>query len=75
MAKKITKSQWDGFSLKPRKEMPEGLWLACPKCSHMLYQKKIAENLNVCTECQHHMRIDGSTRVTQLADEGSFEEL
>ena len=75
MAKKITKSQWDGFSLKPRKEMPEGLWLACPKCSHMLYQKKIAENLHVCTECQHHMRINGPTRVAQLADEGSFEEL
>ncbi len=34
-----SKSQWDGFSLKPRKEMPEGLWTGCPSCGHMLYKK------------------------------------
>ncbi|MBN1457618.1 MAG: acetyl-CoA carboxylase carboxyltransferase subunit beta [Sedimentisphaerales bacterium] len=73
--KKTKKSQWNGFSLKPRKEMPEGLWMACPSCSHMLYKKKVAENLHVCPECEHHFRIDGPTRVSQLADEDSFEEL
>jgi len=72
---KNSKSKWDGFSLKPRKEMPEGLWLACPGCGHMLYKKKVAENLNVCPECECHLRIDGATRIEQLVDEGSFEEL
>ena len=70
-----SKSQWDGFSLKPRKEMPEGLWTGCPSCGHMLYKKKVAENLHVCPECNCHLRIDGLTRIRQLADEGSFEEL
>ena len=70
-----SKSQWDGFSLKPRKEMPEGLWIGCPSCGHMLYKKKVAENFHVCPECNCHLRIDGLARIRQLADEGSFEEL
>ena len=75
MAKNNDKSKWDGFSLKPRKEMPAGLWLACPSCQHMLFKKTVAKNLNVCPECNHHFRIDGPTRIMQLVDEGSFEEM
>jgi acetyl-CoA carboxylase carboxyl transferase subunit beta len=74
MAKK-NKASWNGFSLKPRKEMPEGLWLSCPSCKNMLYKKTVDENLGVCTECDHHFRLDGATRVCQLVDEGSFEEI
>ncbi len=75
MAKDKKKKGWNGFSLRPRKEMPEGLWLACPGCSQMLFRKTMEENLHVCPECNYHFRIDGPTRITQLADEGSFEEL
>jgi acetyl-CoA carboxylase carboxyl transferase subunit beta len=74
MAKKI-KASWNGFSLKPRKEMPEGLWLSCLSCKAMLYKKTLEQNLSVCPECQHHFRVDGPTRVSQLVDEGSFEEI
>ncbi|MBN1816512.1 MAG: acetyl-CoA carboxylase carboxyltransferase subunit beta [Sedimentisphaerales bacterium] len=69
------KPGWDGFSLKPKREMPEGLWLACPSCQHMLFKKSVEENLDVCPECNHHFRIDGRKRIWQLADEGSFEEM
>ena len=72
---KESKSKWDGFSLKPRKEMPEGLWMACPQCQHMLYKKTVEENLHVCPECDKHFRINGQTRIEQLVDEDSFEEL
>ncbi len=72
---KNAKSKWQGFSLKPRREMPEGLWLACPDCKHMLYRKTVEQNLHVCPECQYHFRLDGSTRIAQLVDEGSFEEM
>ncbi len=68
------KSQWDGFSLTPRKQMPDGLWLACPACEKMLYRKTVEENLNVCPECNYHFRIDSATRVKYLVDEGSFKE-
>lgn len=75
MAKEKKKPGWNGFSLRPRKEMPEGLWLACPGCREMLFRKAMEENLHVCPECGYHFRINGPTRISQLADEGSFEEL
>lgn len=74
MAKK-SKPNWEGFSLKPRRDMPEGLWLACPSCGHMLYKKTIVKNFDVCTECEHHFRVSGRKRVEMLVDEGSFEEM
>lgn len=72
---KTKKTGWNGFSLKPRRDMPEGLWMSCPSCKNMLYKKTVDENLGVCMECRQHFRIDGPTRVRQLVDEGSFEEL
>jgi acetyl-CoA carboxylase carboxyl transferase subunit beta len=72
---KEVKSKWNGFSLRPRKEMPEGLWLRCPGCEHMLYRRTVEENLNVCPECNHHFRIRAATRIKYLADEDSFQEI
>jgi acetyl-CoA carboxylase carboxyl transferase subunit beta len=71
---KEVKSKWNGFSLKPRKEMPEGLWMRCNGCEHMLYRSAVEKNLNVCPECDYHFRIDATTRIKYLADEGSFQE-
>ena len=73
MAKEV-KSQWDGFSLKPRKDMPDGLWLRCPSCEQTLYKKAVAENLDVCPECKHHFRVGAGERIKYLVDEGSFEQ-
>jgi acetyl-CoA carboxylase carboxyl transferase subunit beta len=67
------KSQWNGFSLKPRKEMPEGLWTRCPGCEHMLYRRAVEKNLNVCPGCNYHFRINASTRINYLVDDGSFQ--
>lgn len=74
MAKQV-KSKWNGFSLKPRKEMPEGLWMRCPGCEHMLYKSTVEQNLNICPECNHHFRIEAATRIKYLTDEGSFQEV
>ncbi|UCE99722.1 MAG: acetyl-CoA carboxylase carboxyltransferase subunit beta [Planctomycetota bacterium] len=72
---KEAKSEWNGFSLKPRKEMPEGLWMRCPGCEHMLYKSSVEKNLNVCPECNYHFRIEAETRIKYLADEDSFQEV
>ena len=72
---KGTKSTWDGFSLKPRKEMPEGLWVKCPECEQTLFHKSVVANMHVCPECGYHFRINAKTRIELLADEGSFEEM
>ncbi|MBN1974725.1 MAG: acetyl-CoA carboxylase carboxyltransferase subunit beta [Sedimentisphaerales bacterium] len=70
-----TKSKWNGFSLKPRREMPEGLWMRCPACEHMLYKSAVEKNLHVCPECDYHFRISAKTRIDYLADEDSFQQI
>ena len=68
------KSTWNGFSLKPRKEMPDGLWMRCLACEHMLYKSTVEDNQNVCPECNYHFRVEAEIRIKYLADEGSFQE-
>ena len=74
MAKNL-KSGWDGFSLEPRKEMPEGVWMQCPGCKGTLFTKAVEANLNVCPDCEYHFRIDAATRIEHIIDAGSFEEM
>lgn len=71
---KELKSKWNGFSLKPRKEMPDGLWMRCSKCEQMLYKSTVVENYNVCPQCNCHFRIDAATRIKYLTDKDSFQE-
>jgi len=40
----------------------------------MIYEKEVAENLNVCIECGAHRRVDARTRIQQLVDPNSVEE-
>ena len=72
---KKTQDKWNGYSLKPRKEMPEGLWIRCPGCEHILYKSAVEKAMNVCPECNHHFRIDAATRIKYLTDEDSFQQI
>ena len=74
MSKK-TESKWNGFSLRPRKEMPDGLWMRCSGCEHMLYISAVEKNMNVCPQCNQHFRVDAERRIEYLVDEGTFQEL
>lgn len=49
--------------------------MSCKECGSMLFRKVVEEALHVCPECQHHFRIPARTRVEQLVDPGSFEEM
>jgi acetyl-CoA carboxylase carboxyl transferase subunit beta len=55
--------------------IPEGLWMRCPECGEMLFRKVVEDALNVCPACDHHFRVSARTRVDQLVDPGSFEEM
>ena len=74
MAKELPAAAWDGFSLRRRRDVPEGLWMRCQNCGAMLYRKAVADNLHVCPECQQHFRIGAQARIEMLVDPGSFEE-
>lgn len=62
-------------SLFSRREMPENLWTKCPECGTMLFHRELADNLNVCTNCEHHMAISPRARFAALFDGGVFAEV
>ena len=62
-------------SLFSRREVPENLWSKCPECSTMLFHRELADNLNVCTSCDHHMAITPRARFEGLFDGGIFAEV
>jgi acetyl-CoA carboxylase carboxyl transferase subunit beta len=64
-----------GSSKLKRKEIPEGIWTKCPKCSVMLYDKELDENLRVCQHCNHHFPISAQERLDSLLEPGSFQEM
>jgi acetyl-CoA carboxylase carboxyl transferase subunit beta len=72
-----------GFVKKPKlvsakskkREIPEGLWTKCPKCSTMVFDKELDENLKVCTHCQFHFPIGARERIHSLVETCTFEEL
>lgn len=57
-----------------KKELPDGLWVKCPKCGEVLFTKNLEENSRVCTTCEYHFRISARERLGLLVDENSFEE-
>jgi acetyl-CoA carboxylase carboxyl transferase subunit beta len=52
----------------------EGLFLKCPGCDHTFYKKDFEENLRVCSECGHHLRVGARDRLAMLLD-GEWEEI
>ena len=62
-------------SLFSRREVPENLWTKCPECGTMLFHRELAANLNVCTNCDHHMAISPRERFAALFDGGIFAEV
>jgi acetyl-CoA carboxylase carboxyl transferase subunit beta len=48
--------------------VPEGLWVKCPSCGQVIYNKDLAASSSVCTKCAHHFRISASERLKVLFD-------
>ncbi|MCT4553188.1 MAG: acetyl-CoA carboxylase, carboxyltransferase subunit beta [Pelagimonas sp.] len=62
-------------SIFSRREVPDNLWSKCDGCGTMLFHREISDNLNVCTNCGHHMHITPRDRFFALFDGGVFSEV
>ncbi|MBE0452655.1 MAG: acetyl-CoA carboxylase carboxyltransferase subunit beta [Roseovarius sp.] len=62
-------------SIFSRREIPENLWSKCDACGTMLFHRELKDNLNVCTQCGHHMVISPRDRFAALFDGGVFSEI
>src|SRR5438128_6429640 len=59
---------------RPKRGVPEGLWIRCPSCKAAVFRKEAEARYNVCPDCDHHFYVPARTRIQQLLDEDSFEE-
>jgi acetyl-CoA carboxylase carboxyl transferase subunit beta len=51
-----------------KSRVPEGLWVKCPSCAQIIYNKDLAASLSVCTKCAHHFRLNAAERLRSLFD-------
>ena len=62
-------------ALAPSAAEAEPRWIKCPACQAFVYRKRLKRSLGVCPECNHHFRLALAERLSQLLDEGSFDDL
>jgi acetyl-CoA carboxylase carboxyl transferase subunit beta len=59
---------------RPKRGVPEGLWMLCPQCKATIFRKEAEARFNVCPECNYHFYLPAKERLRQLLDQDSFEE-
>lgn len=51
------------------------LWVKCYNCSEQILKKDLEANQMVCPHCDYHFRINAGTRIEQVFDKDTFEEM
>ncbi|MFN4260062.1 MAG: acetyl-CoA carboxylase, carboxyltransferase subunit beta [Gemmataceae bacterium] len=59
---------------RPKRGVPEGLWIRCPQCKATIFRKEAENRFSVCPECDYHFYLPARQRIRQLLDDDSFEE-
>jgi acetyl-CoA carboxylase carboxyl transferase subunit beta len=54
------------------KEVPENFWTKCPGCGEMVFHRQLEDNLQVCPNCDYHLKLDAKARLNSLFDDGSL---
>lgn len=67
-------NQWQQYINRPKRGVPEGLWVRCPGCQATVFRKEVDERQGICPECDYHWALPARKRIAQLLDEGTFEE-
>ena len=52
---------------EPRAQVPDDLWVKCPKCGELTYTKEHVRALRVCQRCGHHYRLTAHERIELLS--------
>ncbi len=54
------------------KDVPDNLWIACPKCKRMIFHKELQEVNFVCSECGHHFPLVPIQRLDMIFDDATY---
>lgn len=59
---------------KGKLNIVEGMWVKCPFCRGIVYQKEVDKNLKLCPKCEYHFPLSVNERIELLLDPDSFQE-
>ena len=52
-------------------QIPEDLWIKCPKCGELIYSRELDRSDRVCPKCAYHFRLRARERIAQVTDPGA----
>ncbi len=58
-----------------KKEIPEGIYIQCPKCKKSIYRLELKKMLGICPHCGYYYPLSARSRVGIIVDKNSFEEM
>ncbi|MCC6932162.1 MAG: acetyl-CoA carboxylase carboxyltransferase subunit beta [Deltaproteobacteria bacterium] len=58
-----------------RRQLPDGLWTKCPKCSAITYTVELNNGSKLCPKCNYHYRLNAAERINVICDRNTFEEI
>lgn len=73
--RKVAQEQRKAVEAKIEDDGLPGLWTKCVHCAAQLPKTDLEDNDMVCPLCDYHFRINARTRIEQLFDANSFEEM
>ena len=54
--------------------LPDGIWVKCPGCNEILFNKDLEKSLKVCPKCGYHFKLTHEERIDMFFDDGTWEE-
>ncbi len=62
-------------TIEQKSDIQDGLWIKCPDCDEVMYQKELDNNQKICPKCNYHFRLSSIERLAITVDDDSFIEL
>lgn len=60
-------------SVFKKKDVPDNLWRKCGACGEMVFHRDLVAALNVCPNCDHHIKLGADERLKMLFDRGEYQ--
>lgn len=58
-----------------KKEVPEGIYVQCPKCKKSIYRIELKKAWGVCPQCLYYYPLSAKSRLKMILDKESFREM
>lgn len=60
---------------KKKNEVPEGIYVKCPKCKKSIYRPDLKGTLGICPHCSYYYPLTAKARISLVVDKYSFKEI